>query len=127
MGDGVNVAARLEGINKNFGTTICISSNVAAAAGSDIVARPIRRVQVKGRQHEFMIYELLGIRDSSDPELAAAAGIERLCQMTRTASDHFERGDFDHAAQRYEEILRVFPQDPVAKSLLAMCSAMTRA
>jgi adenylate cyclase len=49
MGDGVNVAARLEGINKNFGTTICISDSVVEAVGSDIVARPIRKVQVKGR------------------------------------------------------------------------------
>jgi class 3 adenylate cyclase/ABC-type nitrate/sulfonate/bicarbonate transport system substrate-binding protein len=127
MGDGVNVAARLEGINKTFGTTICISDKVAEAVGSEIVARPIRKVQVKGRQHEFMIYELFGIRNSNDPELAAAAENERLCDMTRAASDYFKRGEFDRAAQRYEAILRVFPQDPVATSLLAVCFAMTRA
>jgi class 3 adenylate cyclase len=74
MGDGVNVAARLEGINKNFGTTMCISDSVLEAIGGDIVARPIRKVQVKGRKHEFMIYELLGIRNSEDPELAAPEG-----------------------------------------------------
>ncbi len=74
-----------------------------------------------------MIYELLGIKTSNDPELTAASGMERLCDMTRTASDHFERGEFDQAALRYEEILRMFPEDPVAKSLLATCSAMTRA
>ena len=70
MGDGVNVAARLEGINKEFGTTICISDSVVEAVGSDIVARPIKKVQVKGRKHKFMVYELLGIRTSDDPELA---------------------------------------------------------
>ncbi len=127
MGDGVNVASRLEGINKTFGTTICISDKVIAAAGSAIVARPIRKVQVKGRKHEFMIHELLGIRNITDPELAAATGSERLCDMTRAASDHFERGQFDEAAQRYEQILRTFPEDAVAKSLLAMCSSMTQA
>ena len=51
MGDGVNVAARLEGINKEFGTTICISDSVVEAVGSDIVARPIKKVPVKGRKH----------------------------------------------------------------------------
>jgi adenylate cyclase len=76
MGDGVNVAARLEGINKTFGTTICISDSAVEAVGSDIVARPIGRVQVKGRKHEFMIYELLGIRSSLDPELAPPEGFE---------------------------------------------------
>src|SRR5262249_8234515 len=71
MGDGVNVASRLEGMNKGFGTTICISDIVFDAVSREIVARPLRRVQVKGRKQEFMIYELLGMADGSDPELTA--------------------------------------------------------
>ena len=59
LGDGVNVAARLEGINKQFGTTICISDSIYDQAKADILARPLKRVQVKGRKTEFMIYELL--------------------------------------------------------------------
>jgi adenylate cyclase len=123
MGDGVNVAARLEGINKNFGTTICISDSVLAVAGKDIVARPIKTVQVKGRKHEFMAYELLGIRNGGDPELAAPEGFERLREMTEAASKHFEQRDFDEAARRYEAILLAFPRDPLARSLLSICSA----
>ena len=122
IGDGVNVAARLEGMNKTFGTTICVSDSVVEAVGADVVTRPIRKVQVKGRKHEFMIYELLGIRNSRDPELAAAVGIERLCDMTQTASEYFERRQFDQAALHYEQILREFSEDPIAKSLLMMCS-----
>jgi Tfp pilus assembly protein PilF len=93
------------------------------AAGADIVARPIRTVQVKGRQHKFMIYELLGVRNSDDPELAAPDGFEQLCEMTQAASRYFEQGNLDKAARRYEEILRAFPRDPLARSLLSMCSA----
>jgi adenylate cyclase len=96
---------------------------VVDAVGPEIVARPIRKVQVKGRKHEFMIYELLGIRTSDDPELRAADDAGRLCEMTKIASSHFERGEFDKAARRYREILQAFPQDPVATSLLAMCQA----
>ena len=55
LGDGVNVAARLEGINKLFGTTICISDSIYDQAKADILARPLKRVQVKGRKTEFMI------------------------------------------------------------------------
>ena len=127
MGDGVNVAARLEGINKTFGTTICISDSVLEAAGGNIAARPIRTVQVKGREHAFMIYELLGIRDSDDPQLAVPDGFERLREMTLAASSCFEKGRFDEASQRYEEILKEFPDDTVAKSLLAACSATASA
>lgn len=70
IGDGVNVASRLEGINKQFGTAICISDKVYEAVADHIVARPLGGVSVKGRQGEFMVYELLGIRNSTDPELA---------------------------------------------------------
>jgi adenylate cyclase len=127
MGDGVNVAARLEGINKTFGTTICISDSVVEAVGAEILARPIRKVQVKGRKHKFMIYELLAIRSTDDPELAASDGQEQLAEKTQAASSYFERGDLDEAARRYQEILQAYPQDPLAKSLLSMCSATTAA
>ena len=118
MGDGVNVAARLEGINKIFGTTICISDSVFEAVRSEIVARPLRRVQVKGRKHEFMIYELLGIADSNDPELVLRADDRRLSDMTWVASVCLERGDVTSAVRQYHEILKLFPNDTVAKAIL---------
>jgi class 3 adenylate cyclase len=69
MGDGVNVASRIEGLNKQFGTSICISQNVYDRVSDRIVARALGRVSVKGRKTEIMVYELLGIADSNDPEL----------------------------------------------------------
>jgi adenylate cyclase len=122
MGDGVNVAARLEGTNKNFGTTICISDSVFDAVAPKIVARPLRRVQVKGRAQAFMVYELLGMVDGVDPELRARPQDELLCEMTWNASRHFERGDFTEAARCYKEILRKFPDDAPAKSMFAAAS-----
>lgn len=61
IGDGVNVASRLEGKNKELGTTICISDSTYERAQNQIVARPIRPVSVKGRSGEFMVYELVGM------------------------------------------------------------------
>jgi adenylate cyclase len=71
IGDGVNVASRLEGVNKQFGTTICISDNVYERVADKIVARPLGEVSVKGRQGAFMVYELLGVLDPADAALAA--------------------------------------------------------
>jgi adenylate cyclase len=123
MGDGVNVAARLEGMNKTFGTTICISDSVFDAVASEIVARPLRRVRVKGRKQEFMVYELLGMAKSDDPELAIRAADKRLSEMTWAASKSFDKGDIEDAARRYRDILGEFPSDPVAKAVLAACTS----
>ena len=122
MGDGVNVAARLEGMNKTFGTTICISDSVFEAVEKDIVARPLRRVQVKGRKHEFMIYELLGVRSSEDPELELNADAQNLSDMTWRAARCFECGEFAAAADRYRGILQFFPNDSVAIAMLRALS-----
>jgi adenylate cyclase len=73
MGDAVNVAARLEGVNKQYGTSICISDAILEEAGPKILTRPLQKVQVKGRRQEFMVYELLGLAGATDPELQPRA------------------------------------------------------
>jgi hypothetical protein len=118
LGDGVNVAARLEGINKQFGTTICISDSIYEQVKTEILVRPLQRVQVKGRKTKFMIYELLALRVSDDPELSIRGRDEQLSTMTWKASNYFDRDAFDEAASGYHEILQAFPDDPVAKAML---------
>jgi adenylate cyclase len=123
IGDGVNVAARLEGMNKTFGTTICVSDSVFDAVASEIVARPLRHVQVKGRKQDFMIYELVGLANTDDPELEVRPADRRLSEMTWLASKCFEAGDFGGAARGYREILGQFPWDGVARAMLTTLTA----
>ena len=127
LGDGVNVAARLEGINKLFGTTICISDSIYDHAQADILARPIKRVQVKGRKTEFMIYELLALRKSDDPDLRIRDRDEQLSVVTWQASQRFEAGDAPAAELAYRDILKEFPEDSLAKSMIAECAAKQQA
>jgi|GEM_PF-249302 len=121
LGDGVNVAARLEGINKLFGTTICISDSIFEQVRAEILARPLKRVQVKGRKTEFMIYELLAFRASDDPELRVRDRDEQLSAMTWQASQQIEAGEFAAAERTYRAILDNFPGDPVARFMLKEC------
>ena len=111
LGDGVNVAARLEGMNKLFGTTICISDSIYNQAKTDLLVRPLKRVQVKGRQTEFMVYELLALATSEDPEVRLREGDRLLSEMTWKASQEFEGGNFPAAELAYREILKAFPED----------------
>src|SRR6266851_7298182 len=115
MGDGVNVASRLEGLNKVFGTTICVSDQIFSVAGDHIICRPLRTLRVKGRESAFMVYELLGIKDSDDPDLRGHQEANRLSEMTWDASGYFERGAFVEAARGYRKILEAFPGDTVAR------------
>jgi adenylate cyclase len=65
IGDDVNVAARLESLNKEYATTvpIIISDSTYRAAGPTIQVRPLGEVKVKGKTRPVQIYELLGLRE----------------------------------------------------------------
>ena len=118
MGDGVNVASRLEGVNKIFHTTICISDSVYHAVADRIIARPIQFVSVKGRQSRVMVYELVGIRDTADPELSADDAATRLCTMTTCAMTALTAGHLTEARVKYQELLAEYPSDPVANFMV---------
>ncbi|HVL76095.1 MAG TPA: adenylate/guanylate cyclase domain-containing protein [Noviherbaspirillum sp.] len=121
MGDGVNVAARLEGINKEMGTWTCVSHAVYREAGERLWLRPIDSVTVKGRKGELVVYELLGIRDI--PELAANAEEIALCELTSLAYAQYAQGKLAAAANAYQAILERFPEDPVARRMRDKCRA----
>ena len=63
MGDTVNVASRLEGMNKVYGTAILASSAVVALCGDAIVFRPLGEAQVKGRATALQLFEVVSERD----------------------------------------------------------------
>lgn len=85
IGDGVNVASRLQSINKQFGSCVCISDSVYAAVSEHVVVRPLGCVTVKGRSSEFPAYELLGIRGEGDPNLAT---LEPKQEVRETVPEH---------------------------------------
>jgi adenylate cyclase len=60
MGDPVNVASRLEGVNKVYGTEILVTDATQAATGNAIVYREIDTIRVKGRETPLVIFEPLG-------------------------------------------------------------------
>jgi class 3 adenylate cyclase len=73
LGDGVNVASRLEGKNKELGSQICISDSTYELAKENIVVKPLKPVSVKGRTGDFMVYELLDAPSESEPPFRKAA------------------------------------------------------
>jgi adenylate cyclase len=73
IGDTVNLASRLEGASKVYGTAILAAQSVVAAAGDGVEWREIDRVRVKGRDTPVAIFEPLGLRGKVAPERQALA------------------------------------------------------
>jgi adenylate cyclase len=78
MSDNVNLASRLEGTNKTFGTRLIISENTYQAVRKDMQVRELDLIRVKGKQKPVKIFELVGtIAESAEH---------------RDRIDRFERG-----------------------------------
>jgi adenylate cyclase/guanylate cyclase len=97
MSDAVNVASRLEGANKFYGTTIIASDTTVALAGEAFAWRELDTIRVKGRTQSLKIYELMAasaaeLTDSEKSAMADyAAGLSR-----------WRAGEFDLAAGCFE-------------------------
>lgn len=101
LGDVVNTASRLEGLNKFFGTRICASDAIAKAAG-DVMLRPLGEVVVKGRRQAMPVHEAL-------PENTDAADLARY----RAAFDLMQLGRGEEARAGFEALLERHPDDAV--------------
>jgi adenylate cyclase len=65
LGDGVNLASRLEGLGKQYGVTRLVSEAVVTSADAEFDFRRMDRVAVKGKTHAVIVYELLGLRGTA--------------------------------------------------------------
>ena len=68
MGDNVNLASRLEGVNKEYNTEIMISESTYEAAKENILVRELDSIKVKGKSKPTKVFELIGIVGESDAE-----------------------------------------------------------
>lgn len=69
LGDNVNLASRLEGVNKDYGTTILAGYNTFAQCSDRFLFRPVDRIQVRGRDEPVEICELIAANEEVGLEL----------------------------------------------------------
>ncbi|MBN1283180.1 MAG: adenylate/guanylate cyclase domain-containing protein [Proteobacteria bacterium] len=118
IGDCVNLASRLEGLNKRFGTRVIISQSTFEAARHGIEARMIGKVRVKGRKEPISIYEPICAKGALTAD--GAAGVERFS----AAMALFMAGRFAQAAEAF----RALPAggDPVVAYYAAVCDRFAK-
>jgi adenylate cyclase len=117
LGDAVNLASRLEALNKTYGTGILVSEAVAEATRDHVLLRRIDRVAVKGRTEPTRVYAPVARQaDATEAQRALVAGFE-------TALDRYFARDFAGAL----EVLATLPgADGPAQTLAERCRSFLR-
>lgn len=105
IGDAVNLAARLEGANKAFGTSILLSAATAAQLPPGAALRALDDVIVKGKTEPVRVFT------PCDDTV--------LCQASLAALEAFHARDWDGALQALEQVLQRAPGDVAALRLSA--------
>ena len=113
-GDMVNLSARLEGANKEYGTYIMISELTADGLGEDYVLRRLDRLVVKGKTEPITVFEVVGRRGEVEGDVLA-----RLARFDQALALHDAR-DFTAARATF---LALAPADPPSAVYAERCEA----
>jgi adenylate cyclase len=116
IGDVVNVASRLESLNKRYGTDILIGESTRAEAGEDIVARRVDKVAVYGRRGGIAVYELLGLTETR----AALGDLSWIAQYDAGFERYLNR-DFAGAIAAFREADRLRGRDEASRRMILRC------
>jgi adenylate cyclase len=109
LGATINLAARLEGLNKNYGTQVLASAYVKARVGSSFVFRSVDEIKPKGFAEAFAIYELRGQR------AGAATSELAFCQRWDAVYAAIQHEEAGAALIRISDFLGEYPGDGVAQ------------
>jgi class 3 adenylate cyclase/CHASE2 domain-containing sensor protein len=115
IGDTVNLASRLEGANKFFGTRALVSAATWGDGVEGIVARPLGGILVVGKAEPVAVWNILGRERDLPAETVAAAG-----DFARGVGFYASR-DFAAAAGAFQKCLAALPHDQAAELYLGIC------
>ena len=116
IGDGVNLASRIESLCKQYHASILISENTYKRLKGTYRIREVDRVQVKGKTHNVGIYEVLDYHDETTyPSLIEVVG------HFRDGLTLYRRREWDSAITRFDEALRLNPNDQVCQMYVERC------
>jgi adenylate cyclase len=119
LGDQVNLASRLEQLNKAYGTEIMIGEGAAELLGNEFLLRELDRVQVKGRKQALRIYELLGAAGAVLPPAQ-----EQMLGLYAAALDAYRHQRWDEAAERFGQCAALWPTDVPSRVMRERCHTL---
>ena len=112
IGDAINLASRLEGLNKRYGSSIIASDTIVDRANEAFDFRLLDVVAVKGKSDPITIYELLGTK-------GALEHCRQVVSAYETAFSAYAAGKFERALA----VLQENASDPPSTVLIERCKA----
>jgi adenylate cyclase len=117
IGDGVNLASRLESACKQYFARILISEYTYAKLRGVYRVREVDSVVVKGKQQPVAIYEVL---DYHTPE--TFPNLLETVQYFKGGLEYYRKGQWDKALQTFGEAARLTPEDRLTQMYLERCA-----
>ena len=105
MGDSVNLAARLEGVNKLYKTETIISEFTFEKVKGDIETRELDRIRVMGKKEPVKIYEVLGRKGELNSQF------EAILPLFSQGLQYYSNREWDGALACFEKVLRIREED----------------
>jgi len=115
MGDAVNLASRLEGVNKAYGTAIIISQATYEACREAVEVRELDAIRVVGKQEQTVIYELMARQGELTAEQA------RRCARYDQGLRLYRQQQWDAAIAVFGELFEADPEDGPTLTYLERC------
>jgi adenylate cyclase len=113
MGDTVNLAHRLQGLNRYYGTHLIVSEATRLQAGAGLFMRELDQVQVRGRKKPVTIFELVWV--------APGEAVPLWLSFFEEGRAAYRERDWQAAVLHFEEVIRLKPEDGPAALYLRRC------
>jgi len=116
IGDNVNLASRLEGVNKQYGTKILLSEYTVRELKRPALLREVDLMRVKGKDRPVAVYESLGYRRGE-----LDSGLGAMLEAYGRGLAAYRRRDWGEAIAAFEAALRADPGDGLSEIYLDRC------
>ncbi len=116
LGDHVNLASRLEGLNRVYGTEILIGENTARLVDGSFVLRELDMVRVKGRTQAVHIYELLARSGAALPR-----ELDEALHLYAAGLEAYRKQLWDDALGLFTQCLAARAEDGPSRAMVERC------
>jgi adenylate cyclase len=120
IGDTVNLSARLEGVNKLYGTQNIISESTYDFVKDDIMCREIDYIRVKGRDKPLKIFTVIAERNDVDNKTM------ELLSIHNEALEMYRRRKYRNAIESFSKVFSIQPDDSVAQVFVERCRQLLK-